>query len=137
MNEFTIHKTKDGWRNQRAYKQHLLDVPIGSYKIIMEPLGKRTTLQNAWFHSILPEIRMALRDAGFSDIKTNEDAKDLVKSIFFKKKISNGVEEIEVIQGTSKTAKLDFAEKADEIIRWAAEYLGINIAPPEKQLTVF
>ena len=80
---------------------------------------------------------MALREAGYDDIKTNEDAKDLIKTLFFKKQITNGTETIEVIQGTSKTSKLDFTQKADEIIRWATEYLQIDIAPPEKQLEVF
>lgn len=136
--EFILEKTEVKlWRNIKAYKQHLNDLPPGRYKIIVENEDKRTNQQNKWIHSVLPEIMMALRDAGYSEVKTTEDAKDVIKALFFKKEVTNGSETIEVIQGTSKTSKLDFASKADEIIKWASDYLGIDIAPPETQLEVF
>lgn len=136
--EFIIEKQENKlWRNIKAYKQHLNDLPAGRYKVVIENEDKRTNEQNKWIHAVLPEILMGLRAQGFDDIKTNEDAKDLIKAMFFKKQVSNGTETIEVVQGTSKTSKLDFTTKAEEIIRWASEYLGIDIAPPEKQLTVF
>ena len=136
--EFVLEKQENKlWRNIKAYKQFLNDLPVGRYKVIVENEDKRTGSQNKWIHAILPDILMALRDAGYDDIKTTEDAKDLIKSLFFKKSVTNGTETIEVIQGTSKTSKLDFTSKAEEIIRWASEYLGIDIAPPEKQLEVF
>lgn len=136
--DFIIEKQENGlWRNLAAYKQHLKDLPAGRYKVKIENEDKRSNSQNAWFHVVLPEILIGLRDAGYEDIKTPEDAKDLVKALFFKKQVSNGPETIEVIQGTSKTSKLDFSSKAEEIIKWAAEYLGIEIAPPDKQLEAF
>lgn len=133
--EFIIEKQDNKlWRNIKAYKQYLNDLPAGRFKIIVQPIDKRTNQQNSWLHAVLPEILMGLRNLGYDEVKTSEDAKDIVKAIFFKKEISNGSETIEVIQGTSKTSKLDFSTKADEIIRWAAEYLGIDIAPPGDQL---
>ena len=135
--DFIIEKTESRlWRNIKAYKQHLNDLPPGRYKIIVENEDKRTGSQNSWFHAVLPEIMIGLRGVGY-DIKNTEEAKDIVKSMFFKKIVTNGVEEIEVIQGTSKTSKLDFASKADEIIEWGREYLNIDISPPETQLEVF
>lgn len=136
--DFIIEKEANKlWRNIKAYKQHLQDLPPGRYKIIVENEDKRTGSQNRWLHSILPEIMMALRDAGYSEVKTTEDAKDVIKALFFKKEVTNGTETIEVIQGTSKTSKIDFASKADEIIKWAQEYLNIDIAPPETQLSIY
>lgn len=136
--EFILEKQENRiWRNIAAYKQYLNDLPAGRYKIIVENEDKRSGQQNRWIHSILPDILLALRDAGYDDIKTTEDAKDLIKALFFKKTISNGTEEIELIQGTSKTSKLDFTIKADEIIKWASEYLGIDVAPPGEQMEAF
>lgn len=135
--DFILEKQSNGlWRNIKAYKQHLNDLPPGRYKIIVENEDKRTGQQNSWFHAVLPEIMIGLRGVGY-DIKNTEEAKDIVKSMFFKKIVTNGVEEIEVIQGTSKTSKLDFASKADEIIEWGREYLNIDISPPDKQLEFY
>lgn len=136
--EFVIEKQENKlWRNTKAWKQYLNDLPVGRYKVKIQNVDQRTIFQNNWFHAVLPEIKMALNHMGYNEVKTNEDAKDVVKALFFKKKVSNGIEEIEVIQGTSQTSKLDFTSKADEIIKWAAEYLGIQIAPPDKQLQVW
>lgn len=134
MPEFLLHKTESGWKNQKSYFKHLKDVPIGTYKVTIVSASKRTLQQNAWFHAILPEILQGLRDVGFDEIKTTEDAKDIVKALFFKKTVSNGSETFEVIEGTSKQTKINFAEKAEEIIKWASEYLGIDVAPPNEQL---
>lgn len=108
----------------------------GKYIFKMEDANKRTNAQNSWFHAVLPEITKGLRDAGFNEVRNEEDAKAVVKSLFFKKVQSNGVEEIPVIEGTSDVNKLPFAEKADQIIEWAKDYLGIDIAPPGKQLEI-
>lgn len=136
--EFIIEKQDNKlWRNIKAWKQYLNDLPAGRYKVRIESEDQRTLAQNSWFHAVLPEIQMALFEAGFDDVKTTEDAKDVVKALFFKKEVTNGTETFEVIQGTSKTSKLDFTSKSEEIIKWAAEYLGIQIAPPDKQLQVW
>lgn len=136
--EFIIEKQENKlWRNIKAYKQYLNDLPHGRYKVIIEQEDKRSLQQNAWIHAVLPDIMIALRDAGYSEVKTPEDAKDVVKALFFKKEVTNGTETIGVVQGTSKTSKLDFTSKAEEIIRWASEYLGIDIAPPSEQTEIF
>lgn len=136
--EFTIEKQDNNlWRNIKAYKQFLNDAPAGRYKVIIEQVDKRSLSQNSWIHAILPEIVIGLRQAGYSEVKTPEDAKDVIKALFFKKEVTNGSETIEVIQGTSKTSKLDFSSKAEEIIRWGVEYLGIDIAPPSEQTEIF
>lgn len=136
--EFILEKQENRlWRNTKAFEQYKKDLPPGRYIIKIENEDKRTPQQNRWIHAVLPDILMGLRNKGFGEVKTTEDAKDVVKGLFFKDKVSNGIETIEVVKGTSKTSKLDFTAKADEIIKWAAEWLEIDIAPPEKQLEVF
>jgi hypothetical protein len=129
-----IRKVGGKWENTKAWKKQLDSLPDGNYKVTIVSTKKRSLQQNAWFHCVLPEIRQALRDAGYDEVRTDQDAKDVVKSLFFKKTVSNGIEDITVIEGTSEQSKVNFAEKADEIIRWASEYLGIDVAPPETQL---
>ena len=108
----------------------------GNYTISLQPTRKRTLNQNSWFHAVLPDILQGLRDVGYNDVRNEDDAKEVVKALFFKKKVTNGIEEIEVIEQTSKTEKYPFAEKADQIITWAKDYLGIDIAPPAKQFEI-
>lgn len=132
--EFIVNKTDGVFRNVKKMEEYNKTLPDGKYLIKILPFRQRSLNQNAWFHAVLPDILQGLRDAGYSEVKNEEDAKDVVKGLFFKKKITNGIEEIEIIEHTSKQSKINFAEKADDIIRWAAEYLNLDIAPPETQL---
>lgn len=134
MAEFFIYKDRGIWRNVKEWKKYLESLPEGKYKVVIEPSDKRSLQQNAWFHSVLPDILKGLRDVGYNDVRTLDDAKDFVKSMFFKKSFTNGSEVVEVIEGTSKQSKINFAEKAEDIIIWAQQYLGIDVAPPDKQL---
>jgi hypothetical protein len=137
MSEFIIHINSAGSViNKNKLTSELMNLEAGTYSVKITSLKKRSHPQNRWLHAILPDIDRGLRGAGYSEVKNPEDAKAVIKQLFFKKKISNGVEEIEIIEGTSEQTKEQFALKADEIIRWAAEYLGIDIAPPEKQLEI-
>lgn len=137
--ELILQKTdENAWRNTSRLWEYLKELPVGRYKVTISKSDKRTLLQNDWLHAVLPQIRDALRDvAGYNDVRTVEDAKDFLKSMFFKKEVTNGVETVEVILGTSETSKLDFASKAEDIIVWAQTYLGIDVAPPGKQFEFF
>lgn len=134
---FTILHMRDGVIANKAAVRKLFDqLQDGRYKVEVTDYSQRTLPQNAWFHAVLPDILQGLRDAGYNELRDTDDAKEVIKSLFFKKKFTNGIEEIEIIQGTSKTIKMDFVEKADQIITWAREYLGIDLAPPETQTTL-
>jgi hypothetical protein len=136
--EFIITKHSDGSFKAKPLKDYLDSLSEGKYKVTVTKSDKRTLLQNDWLHAVLPGIRDALRDtAGYNEIRTTEDAKDFLKTMFFKKEITNGIETVEIIQGTSETSKLDFASKAEDIIIWAQQYLGIDIAPSGKQFEFF
>lgn len=135
-NEFYITKSSGEWRNVKAMKQFWDELPNGKYVATIKSASKRSLLQNAWFHAVLPDILQGLREIGYNEIRTTEDAKDVVKALFFKKSLTNGSETIEVIEGTSEQSKINFAEKAEEIIMWASQYLGIDVAPPAKQMVL-
>lgn len=135
--EFVIRKQGRLWYGRGGLDQYMRSLTEGKYKITISKSDKRTLQQNDWLHAILPDVVKGLRDAGYNDIRTTENAKDFIKSLFFKKEITNGIETHEIIMGTSETSKLDFASKAEDIIIWAQQYLGIDIAPPNKQFEFF
>lgn len=134
---FTIRKTGDQWTNTKAWKEHLAALPDGRYKVTAPvPFKQRSLPQNAWLHAVLPDILKGLQDIGYNEIRTAEQAKAFIKSMFFRVTYTNGIDVVEVIQGTSETDKTDFCSKAEEIIIWADQYLGIDIAPPGAQTEI-
>lgn len=135
--EFLVEKKDHKWRNTKKLNTFLEKAEPGRYMVKVIPYKHRSLPQNAWLHSVLPEIAQGLREAGYNEVKDEEDAKAVIKSLFFKKAITNGIDTVEVIEGTSAQSKINFAEKADDIIRWASEYLNLDIAPPDTQLTAF
>lgn len=108
------------------------DLIDGSYRIKLQSTRKRTLPQNKWLHAILPHVLKGLQDVGYIDIRTTRQVKAVLKAIFFKKEVSNGIETITIIEDTSDTDVYDFAERAEEIILWGKDYLSIDIAPPDK-----
>lgn len=137
MREFIISKSGKDFRNTKAWKEHIASLPDGRYQITIRSMKSRSLPQNAWFHAILPDVLAALRDIGYNDVRTTEDAKAFIKAIFFRKKISNGVDTVEIIEGTSEQTKENFMEKAEDIIIWGRTYLNIDIAPPAKQFELY
>lgn len=120
--------------NEQVVAKAFSELLAGRYKLTIEDANKRSLPQNAWFHACLPAIVRGLQNIGYTEVKTPDDAKAVVKALFFKKQVTNGIDTIEIIEGTSEQTKLEFAEKATEIIDWAASYLGIQIAPPSSQI---
>lgn len=140
MNKYVILHIREGEIQNKGAVKKLFDElksKDGTVKLSWEDAKKRTLPQNAWLHAVLPSILKGLRDRGYNEVRNEDDAKDIIKALFFKKKVTNGIEEIEVIEGTSETSKVNFAEKADQIITWGRDYLGIDIAPPAKQFEMY
>lgn len=137
MREYFFHIEDGAIKNPSAVRKAYSDLSDGRYKGTIARSNKRTLPQNAWLHAVLPDILKGLHNRGYNDIRDVNDAKLVVKALFFKKVVSNGLENIEVIEGTSQTSKEVFIERADRIINWAKDYLEIDIAPPMKQIEMF
>lgn len=123
--------------NPFAVTKQIADLPDGRYLLKIEPKNKRSLNQNAWLHAILPDMVKPLQDLGWYEIRTAGDVKKFIKSLFFRKTMTNGTQTQEIIEDTSDTSKEDFTERAEAIIVWASDYLGIDIAPPGKQTTLY
>lgn len=98
--------------------------------------NKRTNLQNAYFHGIvLPLVFFALKDIGYA--MPLEDVKDLLKLKFLKVPLfinENTGEITEKIKKTSELTTNEFMEFIENIQRWGAETLNIDIPSPNENL---
>lgn len=121
--------------NTSAIDKAFRELKEGDYEMKLIRRNKRSLNQNAFFHAIMPDIQQGLYEAGFHEVKSAEDAKTVVKNLFLKKKITNELtgDEIIIIRDTSDLTKEEMMVFIDEVIRWAAEYLGITIYSPSEQ----
>jgi hypothetical protein len=113
----------------------------GWYEIeAKEKRAKRSLGQNAYFHGVmLPIVLDGLRDAGWDEIEDLDDAKDLVKDMFARFNLVNNKtgEMVTRIKPTHKMSTVEFIEFCDKIIKWGAEWLGIQIPYPNEYLKEF
>ena len=119
-------------------RQKMSEINDGKYVITIEKYFRQRSLaQNAYLHSVvIPMVFDGLRNQGFNEVKDYEDAKTVIKNLFLKKKITNGIETFEIVQDTHKLTTKEMADFVDEVIQWAAMYLGIEIPMPNTQLTI-
>jgi hypothetical protein len=134
-----VHIKQGGIINRNAVAQAFKQLHDGSYICTIEHSKRRTNLQNAYFHAVVvPLVYQGLRAVGFSDVKNNEDAKTVIKTLFLKRKIRNEKTEdiIEVVRGTHELTTIEMNEFLEEVARWASEYLGIYIPAPGEQTKI-
>jgi len=136
MNEFILHKSQTGWSNEKAYNLHRESLPVGTYKVTVESINKRSNLQNAYVHAVLiPEFKKALNEKGYA-IRTDEQSKEILKAMFLKENIVNE-KTGEVIESTRPTSSLSKAEMnvfIEDVIRFCAENMDYQIPYPNEQL---
>lgn len=126
--------------NKNAIRQAFYELNDGRYLLTIDSANKRTLPQNAYYHGcVVPLVRDGLRDVGYREIKTVEDAHEVLKSLFLKKNVANEStgEVIEITGSTAKLTTIEFNEFIDSIIQWASEFLNIQIPLPGEAITMF
>lgn len=127
--------------NKKVVRQAIDMLQDGRYKMEITGASKRSNSQNAYFHSvILSYVLEGLQNTGYEDVKTLEDAKTVVKSLFLKEKIINketGELLTEYVRESSSLTTGEFKVFIDQILQWSAEYLGISIPLPGEPATIF
>ena len=88
---------------------------------------------------MLDYVFNGLRDLGFDEVQTKEDAKLVVKSLFLKKQIGSTEtgEVIDIIRDTSSLTKEEFNLLIEDVQRWAATFLNVVIPDPGTALQAF
>src|SRR5688500_16834866 len=120
-----------------------LDSTTSDGKIVMkiEDKNNRSLPQNAYYWScVVPLVKDGLRDAGYDEIKTEEDAHEVMKRLFLRQQIGSakkGGEVLEFTRSTTQLTKEMFNEYLESIWKWSAEFLNVNIPSPGQQATIF
>ena len=138
MSEFVVHIEQGAIINKKIVSAAFYSLPDGAYTVKIELRRKMRTLnQNQYYFGIcLPLVREGLQDIGYKEIRTIEQAHELMKHMFLKKQLvqeSTG-EALEYIGSTAELTTMQFCEFIEKIIAWGAEYLGIIIPYPREQL---
>jgi|SRR5688572_30085023 len=123
--------------NPRTLDKFLLSLEDGTYELDASRINKRSNGQNKYLHGLLiPEFRKALNSVGYDEVKTDVQAKLILKSLFLTDEIfskDNG-EVIKYVKDTSSLSKEEMTILIDDVIKFAAENMNYQIAYPSEQL---
>jgi len=127
-------------RNKALFDAEVQNLSEGKeYTLILKSKKKQRSIpQNRYYFGVVvPIVFHALRDAGFNEIKTKEDAHDILKLKFLKTTInSESGEFIERIKSTTELSTSEFMDFIAELQIWASEFLGVNIPSPNEQVEI-
>lgn len=132
-----IHITHNQITNKQVIRKAFEELKDGRYLVSIENGNNRTSPQNRYYWGCcLPLVKEGLQGIGYREVKTNEDAHEVLKYLFLKKLIPNEEtgEAIEILGSTAKLTTVEFNEYIDQIVQWGAEYLNIQIPLPNEQL---
>lgn len=138
--DFIVSKRNGQWVANKQLQSYRDAAEDGRYILKLDRYNKRSNQENKFFHAVLvPEFRKALNDVGYNEVRTDKQAKDIIKAMFLKTSIVNEKtgEYIETVRNTSDLSKIEMANLFDEVIRFAAENLNYQIPYPNEQLEAF
>lgn len=112
----------------------------GRYNVEITKIIKRSNQQNRYLHGLLiPEFRRALNSVGYDELKSDEQAKEIMKQMFLKKQMINKEtgEGLEYVQQTRDLTKEEMNILIEEVIKFAAENMNYQIPYPNEQVQMF
>lgn len=124
--------------NRNTVRQFFDELPQDSTgTLTWKPANIRSLSQNAYYWSVcVPMVKDGLREMGFDEIRTNDQAHGYLREKFLKQYVHNKNNPEEVIELPGTTTELTtvkFMEYIAEIQKWAAEWLGVVIPDPNSQ----
>lgn len=126
--------------NPKEFSEALAALKPGKHHVIIKDVRKRSLPQNSYYRGVIvPMVRKGLYDIGWDEVKNNDQAHEFLKKMFFREMLVNKITgEMVYIAGSSAEKTIpEFSVICEEIIKWAAEDLGINIPSPNDQLKTF
>lgn len=126
--------------NIKEFREMFAHLKDGSYLVIVKDNRKRSIPQNSYYWGVVvPMVRSGLYEQGYDDVRTNDDAHDVLKSLFLKKRLVNRVsgDEIPIDGSTTKLSISEFNDYIEEVARWASQYLQIVIPSPNEQFVLW
>jgi hypothetical protein len=139
MNTCIVHITWHEITNKAAVKKFFTGLQDGRYFVTAKSLKRRSIPTNSFLHVIFTMLVEPLREAGWNNIRTMEDAKEFIKALFLTVTERNEKtgEEIKRVRHTSELNQEEANQLIDEIYQWSAEYLSYVIPEPRKQMQLF
>lgn len=135
MKDCSLYITNGKIENTPQVRRFFEGLSDGKYLLEAKNINHRTLPQNKYYWScVVPMVREGLRDAGYNDIETPEDTHEVIKAIFLKKTISNGIDEIPIVGSTAKLTKEEFTDFIEKIAQWCSEYLLFALPMPNQQM---
>lgn len=135
MSERVCHIENGEIKNPMDIRKQFSELKDGTYLVKISTRKVRSLPQNAYYWGVVCDmVKEGLRDAGFQDISTTDDAHEVMKGLFLKREIIS-LETGEVLTGSKSTTTLttlEFNTYIEKIQQWAAEYLGISIPSPNE-----
>lgn len=140
MQELIININNRKILNMTELKKAFNQLKDGKHLLTIKDYRKRSLPQNAYYWSVVvPLIRRGLYDAGYDEVRTNDDAHEVIKQVHLKRNIVNKQtgELIEIAGHTSKLTIPEFNEFIEAVCKWSAEWLNVYIPSPNEQLAEF
>lgn len=139
MIETILHIQNGELKNQSSFRKSIAGLN-GKYLQKITKANQRSLAQNAYYWKIIvPLVFDGLRNMGFDEVRYMDDAHEVLKSLFLKSQIVNhdtGELLVEKVGSTTKLSTVLFMDYIDSIIKWAAEYLNIQIPFPNEQMQI-
>ncbi len=138
--EIIINITDQGIVNMTDLRDFFKQLKPGRYMLMAKDARKRSLPQNNYYWGVVvPLIRAGLYEAGFDEVRTNDQAHAVIKRYHLKNEVvstSTG-HILEQDGSTTELTPVGFNEFIERVAKWAAEYLGIVIPSPNDQYMHF
>lgn len=121
--------------NMDEFKQLFYGLKNGKYHLTLKDARKRSISQNRYYSGVVVSlVRTGLYEAGFDEVRTNDDAHEVLKGLFNKKEVVNKItgEVITTVLSTTELSISEFDKYIERICKWAAEYLAVVIPAPNQ-----
>lgn len=135
--EFICHISNGEILNKSTVKKYFDQLIDGRYLVKIENKNKRTLPMNAYLHGVLiPEFRKALNSVGYAEVKNDDQAKLILKSMFLVDSVFNKEtgEVIKYVKDTHDLTTIEMSELFEEVIRFSAANMDYQIPYPNEQL---
>jgi len=123
--------------NKSSFDILIATLSDGRHKMEIDDFTERSNKQNKYYWKVIvPAIREGLRHIGWDEIKSNDDAHEFIKDQFLKRTLVNVEtgERKEIPGSTGNLSPKEFNEFFESVIKWSAEFLGLQIPFPNEPI---
>lgn len=140
MIDFVLHIKGGAITNKSVVRDRFNNLQDGRYQVTIKSIKKRSLPQNKYYWGIVvPMVKQGLREAGYDEVKTNEDAHEVLKHLFLKKEIRSTLDDnaIVIAGSTAELKTVEFNAFLEDVWKWSSEYLGVVIPAPNQQSVIW